>query len=1156
MQKIVHKRRCLFAVLLLCIVLLCSFLAACSKSPTIENPPDDGADGGLPSVVVPLNASYSDDSSLFNCDPHIEFQIYDEGSVSVTNSNLYSHIVVTDRRGNWIEIGIEATSGRKKTVFTTPEGYIPGETYSITLGDGVFFVGHDAETRAITFAIAKEETFIIELNSGIRFISMSSVISMSEDLITVDSGEYSIGEIVTVGDNYANALTQDTPAFKINNILNNGSSIDLFIERPSIKEIYDKIELYSTQEMNYDAVDWDSMDYEQMEAEVGNSAAFYDFQYAVMNTYAKLQNSAATTQLATSTSQSSGISFDFEPWKIDNPKFSFSPGKLGPVKFKIDITPLIFDNRKDSNFKTKYGIDTNGGMGLQVVLSASFPLEEIGIEKVTIKMSFDIFIRVQMTLNASAPENELESNTSTKTILYTKMKLDILFQPKSTQFDGKTNVDYQKEWSDLISKQLADEYKLMNYWEKQAEQAIKEGKITENDLNNIGVLKGLAIRDYLEAQSWLFNRPSLQGFTWRLPFVKNVPLLVIPTPIPLAISMELGIFVNLNLQLEIQAECEGYFTLIGGAQATELEQTPYMNPNAAFQFNSLSICGKMAIRAGVYFNIGIGIPFTGVEIGVSVEAGFYANLTGKAVLKNDDGLGATIGGSWHFEGGIYASFGGYWKVDWWIIKFGGSFLTVNLRIPLLSLGQESIWLDFYNGDKDPFEVEGNKTEVEMKSRFQHLDVSDCLTVRRYSLRTMDFDFYLPDYSELDISFEKGGIFEYSDGNLLFVSTDRTQTYYTDTLVISLKEHPECYHKIIVSYLNTIALDAIKIDEHGAVYELIPSDLTYSLKSGPSGVQNYAVKESIERLPVVAIQNNAFAGNRTIKKITLHSDIKTIGDYAFYGCAALIEMDLRDVTSLGSNAFSGCRSLNYVLLGNLTAINISTFENCTSLVAIDLPTSLKTIEDSAFLNTGLNSIVIPSGVTNMGNAAFGNSGALNLAYFKGSMPTFSGNPFLLCNMNFYVIAPAAAHASYLGYFADYGISVGTDANVVGDFVIAIDGGSCVVKYYFGTQSDVVVPSILGGKTVVMIGQRAFGNQVETLVLPSTIQGIDSFAFREARNLVSITLNTTIPPILGGMVFANGNSALTVYVPQNSLQAYTTSPYWTTWAAIDGFLRTQK
>ncbi len=98
----------------------------------------------------------------------------------------------------------------------------------------------------------------------------------------------------------------------------------------------------------------------------------------------------------------------------------------------------------------------------------------------------------------------------------------------------------------------------------------------------------------------------------------------------------------------------------------------------------------------------------------------------------------------------------------------------------------------------------------------------------------------------------------------------------------------------------------------------------------------------ENCQVKYIGNNCFKGCTSIWNIeNFPSTIETIGDYAFYGCSSITEINLPDT---------------------LTYIGISAFEKCTSLQSITLPKSLKEIREYAFKEcTGLTEVTFENGV---------------------------------------------------------------------------------------------------------------------------------------------------------------------------------------------------
>jgi hypothetical protein len=85
--------------------------------------------------------------------------------------------------------------------------------------------------------------------------------------------------------------------------------------------------------------------------------------------------------------------------------------------------------------------------------------------------------------------------------------------------------------------------------------------------------------------------------------------------------------------------------------------------------------------------------------------------------------------------------------------------------------------------------------------------------------------------------------------------------------------------------------------------------------------------------------------------------KTVGQYAFYGCASLTSAIFPSVTSIRNNAFSGCSKLPSVDLPSATSIGTSAFFGCSKLPSVDLP-SATSIGSSAFSQcSALKSLIL-------------------------------------------------------------------------------------------------------------------------------------------------------------------------------------------------------
>lgn len=108
---------------------------------------------------------------------------------------------------------------------------------------------------------------------------------------------------------------------------------------------------------------------------------------------------------------------------------------------------------------------------------------------------------------------------------------------------------------------------------------------------------------------------------------------------------------------------------------------------------------------------------------------------------------------------------------------------------------------------------------------------------------------------------------------------------------------------------------------------------------------YSVPEEI-----TSIDEGAFKGNSTIKKVVMNKGVKYINE----------------------KAFENCKNLRSVKLSvSLDTIRESAFKNCRKIKNIKLPKKLKTIEDEAFLGCSkIKKIRIPEYVENIGEKALG------------------------------------------------------------------------------------------------------------------------------------------------------------------------------------------
>lgn len=95
----------------------------------------------------------------------------------------------------------------------------------------------------------------------------------------------------------------------------------------------------------------------------------------------------------------------------------------------------------------------------------------------------------------------------------------------------------------------------------------------------------------------------------------------------------------------------------------------------------------------------------------------------------------------------------------------------------------------------------------------------------------------------------------------------------------------------------------------------------------------------------------FANESNIKTLIVGQSLMGIGNYAFYGCTALENIELGNgLTEIGKYAFAECVNMNSIGLdfaSRLQYISDYTFLNCRALINFKLPASVKKIYDHAF-----------------------------------------------------------------------------------------------------------------------------------------------------------------------------------------------------------------
>lgn len=218
-------------------------------------------------------------------------------------------------------------------------------------------------------------------------------------------------------------------------------------------------------------------------------------------------------------------------------------------------------------------------------------------------------------------------------------------------------------------------------------------------------------------------------------------------------------------------------------------------------------------------------------------------------------------------------------------------------------------------------------------------------------------------------------------------------------------------------------------------------------------------------------------------IIFEDTVTLIGDSAFYGCSTLVSIEIPEsVVAVGNNAFYGCKNLQSITLPDkVLFVGKQSFMNCVSLKSVELPEGMTAISDGAFWNcTSLTSFVIPDSVILIGQSALRSCSNIT------------------------------------------NLTIGTGVQTIGQYA-----------FYSVAVESIEIPD-----NVVHIGLGAFANcsRLKSVTIGKGVTTIDAEAFRYNRALVDVYCKSTTPSAKGGAVFADCNSALRIYVPSESVDAY--------------------
>jgi hypothetical protein len=261
--------------------------------------------------------------------------------------------------------------------------------------------------------------------------------------------------------------------------------------------------------------------------------------------------------------------------------------------------------------------------------------------------------------------------------------------------------------------------------------------------------------------------------------------------------------------------------------------------------------------------------------------------------------------------------------------------------------------------------------------------------------------------------------------------------------------------------------------------------------------------------VIHIGCKAFYNCKYISTISIPNSVKTIGISAFEGCSLTSIILNEGLTSIGESAFMHCGSLESIEIPNtVTTMGGGVFHDCKKIKSIKLSNSLKSLpskqsEYSNVMPTGmfshcesLNELIIPNGVTDIGDWAFVNCSSLTSLTIPSSVTTVGINTFNSLpalqsvvlysapkNMLFFQ-CPVLTHITW-------NVKSEVDSQKPFDRI-----KNQILSFTIGEDVEYIPANICNG----MIN-------LESIVIPTNIKQIGSYAFANCNKLTLVTWNAT-------------------------------------------------
>lgn len=269
--------------------------------------------------------------------------------------------------------------------------------------------------------------------------------------------------------------------------------------------------------------------------------------------------------------------------------------------------------------------------------------------------------------------------------------------------------------------------------------------------------------------------------------------------------------------------------------------------------------------------------------------------------------------------------------------------------------------------------------------------------------------------------------------------------------------------------------------------------------------------------VSSIGESAFGQNGTIEKVTLPASVTSIQYMSFYGCTNLknVELSGNNLKTIEDKAFLASGLTEFVA-PSVETVGAEAFRGCSDLESVVFGTQLRFLGEYAFQYSGIRSIQISESILlRIENGTF--SGCNNLSQIKlpNGVKSIGDSAFSGSGLEMIQIPDSVEEiGGWTFYYCQKltTIELPNSLKKIGERafgstgLVAVEIPDSVVELgreaFSGCQK---LSSVTIGNGVAVVGARAFENcALTTLTIGGRVEVIDSFAFAENRELSKVVI----------------------------------------------------